>query len=66
MREELKPEVALEILSMCFAIAIEKNDDMELNRLNNLKNRVYQNDKSAINEIIEFYGKKVKMALEEI
>ena len=65
MRENIKVEVALEILSMCMAEAISNNDNAMINEISKLKQRIYLGNIADIDEIIENYGKKVKSALEE-
>ena len=66
MREHVKIEVALEILSMCMAIAISNNDSEMIDKISKLKQKVYQCDMRDIDEIIKKYGKQVKDVLEDI
>lgn len=66
MREHVKIEVAMEILSMCMAIAISNNDNEMIDKISKLKQKVYQCDMRDIDEIIKTYGKQVKDVLEDI
>ncbi len=66
MREHVKIEVAMEILSMCMAIAISNNDSEMIDKISKLKQKVYQCDMRDIDEIIKKYGKQVKDVLEDI
>ena len=66
MREHVKIEVAMEILSMCMAIAISNNDSEMIEKILKLKQKVYQCDMRDIDEIIKKYGKQVKDVLEDI
>ena len=66
MREHVKIEVAMEILSMCMAIAISNNDNEMIDKISKLKQKVYQCDMRDIDEIIKKYGKHVKDVLEDI
>lgn len=65
MRENVKVEVAMEILSMCTAIAISNNDKDMNQKILKLKKRILQGDMEAVKETIETYGEKVKKALED-
>ena len=66
MREHVKIEVAMEILSMCMTIAISNNDSEMIDKISKLKQKVYQCDMRDIDEIIKKYGKQVKDVLEDI
>ena len=66
MREHVKIEVAMEILSMCMAIAISNNDSEMIDKISKLKQKVYQCDMRDIDEIIKKYGKQVQDVLEAI
>ena len=66
MREHVKIEVAMEILSMCMAIAISNNDNKMIDKISKLKQKVYQCDMRDIYEIIKKYGKQVKDVMEDI
>lgn len=65
MREHVKVEVAMEILSMCMASAISNNDNEMIDKISKLKQKVYQGDMRDIEDIIKKYGKKVKDLLED-
>ena len=65
MREHVKVEVAIEIISMCIAIAIDNNDIDEIKKLNNEKERIYLGDEHIIEKVIKQYGSKVKRFLED-
>lgn len=65
MREHVKVEVAIEIISMCIAIAIDNNDFDEVKRLNEEKSSIYLGDETIIEKVINQYGKIVKRKLEE-
>ena len=65
MREHIKVEVAMEILSMCMAEAISNNYNAMINKRLKLKQRIYLGNIEDIDEIIKNYGEKVKNALEE-
>lgn len=64
-REQVKLEVAIEILSNSMAIAIQNNDEEKLKEISELNEKIYLGDKSAIEESIEKYGKYVKNLLED-
>ncbi len=65
MREHVKVEVAMEILSMCMASAISNNDNEMIDKILKLKQKVYQGDMRDIEEIIKKYGKQVRDVLED-
>lgn len=65
MREHTKVEVAMEILSMCMASAIENNNNEMVDEIVNLKQKIYQGNMRDIEKIIKKYGKQVKDALED-
>lgn len=65
MRENVKVEVAMEILSMCMANAISNNDNTMINKISKLKQEIYQGNIENIEKIIKKYGKIVKDVLEE-
>lgn len=65
MREHVKVEVAMEILSMCMASAISNNDNEMIDKILKLKQKVYQGDMRDIDEIIKKYGKQVRDVLED-
>lgn len=65
MREHVKVEVAMEILSMCMVSAISNNDNEMIDKILKLKQKVYQGDMRDIEEIIKKYGKQVRDVLED-
>jgi predicted RNase H-related nuclease YkuK (DUF458 family) len=65
VREHTKVEVAMEILSMCMASAIENNNNEMVDEIVNLKQKIYQGNMRDIEKIIKKYGKQVKDALED-
>lgn len=65
MREHVKPEIAMEILSMCMAIATSNKDEKFIEEISRLKDRVYIGDKQAIEEVIVKYGERVRKTLED-
>lgn len=65
MREHVKVEVAMEILSMCMVSAISNNDNEMIEKILKLKQKVYQGDMRDIEEIIKKYGKQVRDVLED-
>ena len=65
MREHVKVEVAMEILSMCMASAISNNDNEMIDKILKLKQKVYQGDMRDIEKIIKKYGKQVRDVLED-
>ncbi len=60
MREHVKLEVAFEILGMRIAMAMEKNDTEEVERLNKERELLYNNDQETLNKIYNVYAKEVK------
>lgn len=65
MREHVKAEVAMEILSMCMARAVSNSDEKMINELSEIKQKVYQGNIKKIDEIIKKYGKQIKNILED-
>lgn len=63
MREHVKVEVAMEILSMCMSIAISNNDNEMIEEISKLRNRIFEGDMKSIDETIKKYGEKVKKVL---
>ena len=60
MREHVKLEVAFEILGMRIAMAMEKNDTEEVERLNKERELLYNNDIEILNKIYNVSAKEVK------
>lgn len=63
--ECIKIEVALEIISMCIAIAKDENNLEKIQVLNEEKEKIYDGDKEVIKKVINEYGKQIKKYLEE-
>ena len=63
MREHVKLEVAFEILGMRIAMAMEKNDKEEVERLNRERELLYKNDLEKLNKIYNIYAKEVKQRI---
>jgi len=53
VREHVKVEVTMEILSMCMVSAISNNDNEMIDKILKLKLKVYQGDMRDIEEIIK-------------
>ncbi|MBQ8299621.1 MAG: hypothetical protein IJX99_07225 [Clostridia bacterium] len=64
MREHVKPEVALEIISVCFSVAIKQKDCKEIAKLESMKRKIYEGDTHTIEIVLNEYGPKVKEVLE--
>jgi len=65
VREHVKAEVAMEILSMSMARAVSNSDEKMINELSEIKQKVYQGNIKKIDEIIKKYGKQIKNILED-
>lgn len=60
MREDIKFEVAIEVISMCIAI-VKKNGDMEkVNKLIEERKNIYLGDSDFANKVIKEYGNFIK------
>lgn len=57
MREHVKREVAIEIISMMIAFAVEDNNQEEINRLNKEKDMIYLGDETIIEKSYNEYSK---------
>lgn len=66
MREQVRVEVAIEILSTCMAMAVYNKDEKSINEISKLQEKVYLGKEEAIKEVIEKYGNNVKKILEDI
>lgn len=66
MREQVKVEVAIEILSTCMAIAVSNKDEKSIKEILKFQEKVYLGEEKAIKEVIEKYGNNVKKILEDI
>lgn len=65
MKENIKVEVALEIISMCTAIAKQDDDLDKMKTLNYEREEIYRKNKDIIEKVISEYGKIVKKKLED-
>lgn len=61
--DNVKFEVALEILSMKIALTIFKKDQKELEKLLIEQNELYTYDEKIINEVFDVYGSEIKKML---
>ena len=66
MREQIRAEVAIEILSTCLAIAVSNKDEETIKKILKLQEKVYLGNEKAIEEVITKYGENVKKILEDI
>ncbi len=64
MRKHVNMEVAFEILSMYLSIALQEKNVDEIKKTEQLKRRLYQGDKEALDIVLNEYGSKVKRAME--
>lgn len=60
MREHVKTEVAIEIISLLIAFAIEDNNKEEVERLNKEKDRIYFGDEEIVEKAYSEYSKIIK------
>ena len=65
MRENLKIEVAIEIISMMIAFAVENNNEEEIKKLNQEKDQIYLGNEEAIEKTCNEYSKIIKKRLEK-
>lgn len=65
MREHVKREVAIEIISMMIAFAVEDNNQEEINRLNKEKDMIYLGDETIIEKSYNEYSKIIKKRMEK-
>ena len=65
MREHVKREVAIEIISMMIAFAVEDNNQEEIVRLNQEKDLLYLGDETIIEKTYNEYSKIIKKRLEK-
>ena len=65
MREHVKREVAIEIISMMIAFALEDNNHAEIDRLNKEKDLIYFGDESIIEKSYTEYSKIIKNRMEK-
>lgn len=60
MREHVKTEVAIEIISMMIAFAVGDNNQEEISRLNEEKNSIYMGNEEIIEKAYNEYSKIIK------
>ena len=60
MREHVKTEVAIEIISRMIAFAVEDNNQEEISRLNEEKNSIYMGNEEIIEKAYNEYSKIIK------
>lgn len=65
MREHVKREVAIEIISMMIAFAVEDNDHEAIQRLNKEKEKLYLGDVTIIEKAYNEYSKIIKKRMEK-
>ena len=63
MREHIKTEVAIEIISMMIALAVKDNNREEIERLNKEKESIYMGNEEIINKAYNEYSKIIKEKL---
>ena len=63
MREHVKREVAIEIISMMIALAVEDNNQEEITRLNKEKDMIYLGNETIIEKSYNEYSKIIKERL---
>lgn len=61
--DNIKFEVALEILAMKIAIAISSSNEKEFKELLTEQNKLYTYDEKIINKILDIYGSEIKKML---
>lgn len=61
--DNVKFEVALEILAMKIAIAISSANEKELKKLLMEQNKLYTYDGKIINKVLDVYGSEIKKLL---
>lgn len=60
MTYSIKAEVAMEIISMCMAIAKRENDIEQYNIFSEEKEKIYLGDEAIIEKVINEYGEYFK------
>lgn len=60
MTYSIKAEVAIEIISMCIAIAKKEKDIENLKKFSEEKEKIYLGDEIIIDRVIKEYGKYFK------
>ena len=65
MREHVRLEVAIEIISMMIAFAVEDNDAEAIERLNEEKDKIYYGDEELINKAYNEYSEIIKRRMKK-
>lgn len=60
MREHVKTEVAIEIISMMIALAVNDNDKEAVKRLNEEKDKIYLGDELILEKAYKEYSDIIK------
>lgn len=60
MNDNVKLDIAIEIMSTKIAIAMNNGDKQEIDRLLNERKQMYLGNWNVINKILEVYSKDVK------
>lgn len=60
MTYSIKAEVAIEIISMCMAIAKKENDMEKFNTFSEEKEKIYLGDEAMIDKVVNEYGEYFK------
>ena len=63
MNEAVKVEVALEIITIKIGMECNNKNDMEIEKLTNMRNEIYKGNFEQIDLILKLYGKDIKQAL---
>lgn len=63
--ENVKFEVASEILAMKIAIATSSSNKEELKKLLNEQNKLYTYDEKVINKVLDVYGSEIKKMVKD-
>lgn len=61
--DNVKFEVALEILAMKIAIAVSSANEKEFKKLLIEQNKLYTYDKKIVNKVFDVYGSEIKKLL---
>lgn len=61
--DNVKLEVALEVLAMKIALSISSNEIGELDKLLNEQSKLYNYDKKIIDKVLNVYGSEIKSLL---
>ena len=64
MKENVKMEVAFEIITMRIALAINNNNMEEVARLKGEREKLYEGNYEILKKVYEEYSKEVKLKIE--